>query len=156
MSQRLADWTAAWHNAEAADIAVVILVAMAFGWVLVEWGWNAYHDWRERRAVAKERSAYGTAAVARRESRASMARTRREDRRPLDQRVADDLARRGQATVTLGEVQRFNHDERTDWPLSQSHPRQKRTADSVESSGLTEESGYSTTRLTFTPHDDAA
>lgn len=73
---------------------------------------------------------------------------RREDRRPLSERVAADLRERGHATCTVREVLRFNHDERGDWPIAESADRPKPAAHRPRTAvGVDGNSCFATTSL---------
>lgn len=133
---------------------LAFLIAIWTLCTLLQIGWRYLSTWDR---VERSTRGDGTAAAARREPLSSMARAVREDRRPLDERVAADLAARGYSSFTLGEVRQFNHDERSDWPIPQSHVGAQSRSHGVEQGGVVRASEVGgSTRLTWTPPPDRA
>lgn len=119
---------------------VVLYVAV----VVVTW---IACDWIFTRIVRRWRRGARHAEPVRRQSLATFDRaTRREDRRPIRERLRADVAQRGYPAA-VG----FNHDERSDWPIPESAPRTRATSNCSRH----DDTGYATTRLTRTP-DEAA
>lgn len=112
---------------------MVWCAAIAGLWIVCVILQHVYDNRREARALAKEKAVYGTAETRREQSLRSMARMVRDDRRPLDQRVAADLAARGHASFTAADVHRF---------VDHCRPHQSGLGDrALSRGGLSDESG---------------